>query len=198
MGIKMVHQIAPHTSLNGYFHQEVRVALFRQNIQTTEHVEYYLVNLLAVFAQELNQVDSPLAILFLDSITTPDAPKRYRQLKQLGDFALLVSGYFSDSLKRKLVDVDYYIGLGSNAYQALSSISINISAFQQTFEELGDQFPRYVDVLSEISENSGMQNNSDLLRLYEKYLKTGSERLKTKLQEAGIPVTTQNPLRDVH
>jgi len=194
----MVYRIAQHKSLNDYFHQEVRVALFRQNIQTTEHVEYYLVNLLAVFAQELNQVDSPLAILFLDSMNTPDAPKRYRQLKQLGDFALLVSGYFSDSLKRKLVDIDYYIGLGSNAYQALSSISINISAFQQTFEELGDQFPRYVDVLSEISENSGMQNNSDLLRLYEKYLKTGSERLKTKLQEAGIPVSAQNPLRDVH
>ncbi len=44
----------------------------------------------------------------------------------------------------------------------------------------------FVDVLAEISERSHLGTNSDLLRLYEKWLCTGSERLKAKLAEFGI------------
>ena len=36
-------------------------------------------------------------------------------LKQIGDVSLFISGFFSDSLRRKLVDVDYYVSIGGGA-----------------------------------------------------------------------------------
>mgnify|MGYP002137355912 CR=1 FL=1 len=39
------------------------------------------------------------------------------RMRAMGDFSLYIAGFFSDSLKRKLVDVDYYIGMGGAAYE---------------------------------------------------------------------------------
>ena len=44
-------------------------------------------------------------------------PAQRASLKQIGDVSLFVSGFFSDSLRRKLVDVDYYVSIGGVAYQ---------------------------------------------------------------------------------
>jgi hypothetical protein len=113
----------------------------------------------------------------------------YRLLKQLADFALYISGFFQDSLSGKLVDVDYYIQMGGNAYHRLHDLSRfrgSGEAFGETFLELALNFIKYVDVLSEISEKSNLLTASDLLRLYEKWLSTRSTRLLKKLEELGI------------
>ncbi|MBL7684622.1 MAG: hypothetical protein JNK65_01140, partial [Deltaproteobacteria bacterium] len=58
--------------------------------------------------------------------------------------------------------------------------------FSMIFSELGSRFIQWVDVLSEVSEKTQFQTPSDLLRLYEKFLKTGSERMKQQLIVQGI------------
>src|SRR5262249_60175610 len=95
-------------------------------------------------------------------------------LKEIGDVSLFVSGFFSDSLTRKLVDVDYYVAIGGSAYNALSRVETE--TFSPVFAELGTKFIGFVDVLAEVSERSSCTSNADLLRLYEKWLKTGSPR----------------------
>jgi hypothetical protein len=43
-----------------------------------------------------------------------------------------------------------------------------------------------VDVISEVSEAGQFQTASDLLRLYEKFLRTGSMRMRELLTKQGI------------
>jgi hypothetical protein len=117
---------------------------------------------------------------------SPEAKKL--TLRRLGDICLLISGFFADSLKRKLVDLDYYLGMGGSAYWKLS----NLSDAGTLYRELAMKFKPFSDVLGEMSERSGLNSNSDLLRIYEKWLLTGSDRLKILLSEHGIaPVPIQ-------
>ncbi|MCB0370524.1 MAG: hypothetical protein KDD45_14145, partial [Bdellovibrionales bacterium] len=57
------------------------------------------------------------------------------------------------------------------------------------------QFAEFVDTLAYISQKSMVSNNQSVLRLYDKYLKTGSEVAKEKLVEMGIvtvPIDKKN------
>jgi hypothetical protein len=182
------------TGLEDYFRCELRTAISHQKVETSPHTEFYLVRILsdfchstALYASDKNK-EVPLAIQYLESLQA-NQNQAFRLLKQLGDFALYIAGFFQDSLHRKNVDLDYYISMGGNAYHRLHSITRNTSLSQaivETFLELAANFTQYVDVLSEVSENSKLWNDSDLLRLYEKWLNTGSERLKKKLNDHGI------------
>ena len=105
-------------------------------------------------------------------------------LKQIGDLSLFISGFFSDSLRRKLVDVDYYVSIGGFAYNTLSRHESD--TFSPVFAELAEKFADFVDVLSEVSERTSCASNLDLLRLYERWLKTGSRRCGQLLVERGV------------
>jgi hypothetical protein len=95
-----------------------------------------------------------------------------------------VSGFFADSLRRKLVDVDYYANIGGVAYQALSRHETD--TLSPVFAELAAKFIAFVDVLTEVSERSSCASNMDLLRLYERWLKTGSRHSGQLLVERGV------------
>ena len=57
-------------------------------------------------------------------------------LKQLGDSSLYISG-FGDSLKRKVIDIDYYIGIGGSAYATLASYSSE-DILSRVFNEIAE------------------------------------------------------------
>ena len=78
--------------------------------------------------------------------------RKRESLRQIGDVSLFISGFFSDSLHRKLVDVDYYVSIGGCAYNALSRVETD--TFSSVFAELGEKFVGFVDVLSEVSERT--------------------------------------------
>ena len=102
----------------------------------------------------------------------------------MGDLSLFISGFFADSLTRSLVDVDYYIQLGECAYGSLARRGD--PALGDVFDELAVKFSVCVDVLAEVSERSALASNSDVLRLYEKWLRTRSQRSGDLLVERGI------------
>jgi hypothetical protein len=104
-------------------------------------------------------------------------------LKQVGDVSLFISGFFSDSLRRRLVDVDYYVSLGGYAYGSLGATPDVLSPI---FCELSEKFIAFVDVLSDVSERTALTSDTDLLRLYEKWVRTGSRRNGDLLAEKGI------------
>ena len=57
---------------------------------------------------------------------------------------------------------------------------------RSVFGELSEKFVGFVDVLNEVSERTSCSSNADLLRLYEKWLKTGSPRSGQLLVERGV------------
>ena len=106
------------------------------------------------------------------------------RLRNLGDFSLFMSGFYSDSFRRRSVDVDYYVSMGEYAYGSLSRREAD--AFGDVFAELARKFVLYIDVLADVSERTAVGSRADVLRLYEKWLRTGSPRDGQRLAERGV------------
>jgi hypothetical protein len=167
-----------------YFKELVEGALAHQRIAAGELTSFYVVNLLTGFLQRpAYDDDKPMAVRLAEAINAAGAKQR-DSLRQIGDLSLFMSGFFADSFQRKLVDVDYYANIGGTAYAALSRYETD--AFSSVFAELADNFVRFADVLSEVSERASCASNADLLRLYERWLKTGSRRCGQLLLERGV------------
>jgi hypothetical protein len=143
----------------------------------------------------------PLALHYADAVNASCTAERTLALRRLGDVALFISGLYSGSLNRKLVDVDYYIAMGGTAYSYVHELAGNRRDTQRNntlFAELAEKFARLVDVLNEVGENCNLNSNSDLLRLYEIWLRTGSERAYEKLQRLGLQVSLNASSRALH
>jgi hypothetical protein len=116
---------------------------------------------------------------------SPQPSAQTAMFRHIGDVSLYVAGYFQDSLSRKLVDVDYYIDVGGSAYKhAASRIDENVQ--RAVYSELAEKFGSFVDVLANVSDKTTPRTEKDLLRLYDVWVKTRSERAAKALQEAGI------------
>ena len=117
-------------------------------------------------------------------------------LKRIGDLSLYITGFFSDSLTTKLMDVSYYIAMGETAYNDLSYLSSQKASeeiFSEVYDELALKFTDFVSVFNEISEQSELSTNKGRLRLYERWLRTGDERLEEKLRANGIISESTSP-----
>jgi hypothetical protein len=181
----MAHELVRPASPVEFFKEQVEGAMQRQHLHASDWTVYYLVNLLASFvsSSRLQQipVHEPLGVRLARALATDGGPPR-EDLRQIADRALFLAGFFGDSLERRLVDLDYYIGLGGYAYSRLAS---HDDAFADVFGELAEKFVPVVDVLSDISDRS-RSTNRDVLRLYERWLRTGSARDRALLSEKGL------------
>jgi hypothetical protein len=171
-----------------YFKELVDAALARQHVQAGEFTAYYLVNLLCRFVRPDARVGAsdhgqPLAFRLKRALESGGSEQR-AHLRDLGDVSLFTSGFFSDSLQRHSIDVDYYVSMGAYAYGSLGRNDED--AFADVFAELARRFVGYMDVLAEISERTALTSCNDVLRLYEKFLRTGSVRDGKKLIDRGI------------
>ncbi len=172
-----------------YFKDLVETALSRQQLRANDLTSYYLVDLLCRFVRPDRRIpfsddsNEPLALRLGRALGSDGLEQRAR-LRNLGDFSLFMSGFFPDSFHRKVVDVDYYVSMGAYAYGSLSRRDAD--AFGEVFAELARKFVAYMDVLSEVSEQSGIRSSMDVLRLYEKWLRTGSPRDGQRLIDRGI------------
>ena len=189
--------VIAQTNVQEYFHQAVTRALEHQHIEAAEETVFYIVNLLAHFSRserlftetEDGIFVQPLSELYAEALEAPSLEVQTRSLRRLGDVALLISGIFSDSLNRKLVDVDYYIAMGGGAYGHLAELirdSLQGRALGGIFRELSHKFADFVDVLGEVSEEANLTSTKDVLRLYEIWLRTGSRRAASRLRRLGI------------
>ncbi len=169
-----------------YFKELVESAMMRQGLAAGEMTSFYLVNLLAGYVHRGpvdGREEEPLGIRLAKALQADGSLQRDR-LRRVGDLSLFISGYFSDSLNRSLVDIDYYITLGERAYGSLARQKDD--TFSDVFDELAGKFSDFVDVLCEVSERTALTSNTDLLRLYERWLRTKSRRSGDLLARQGI------------
>ncbi len=172
-----------------FFKDHIESALARQGLAATGLTSYYLVDLLCRFTRPDQHIPfsddarEPLALRLSRALDSGGLEQRAR-LRNLGDFSLFMSGFFSDSFRRRAVDVDYYVSMGEYAYASLSRRDAD--ALGEVFSELARKFVPYMDVLADVSEHSGVRSSTDVLRLYEKWLRTGSRRDGQRLADRGI------------
>ena len=176
-----------HESAVEFFKELVDGAIAHQGVTANELTAFYVVHLLAGFVRHPvdgpDASDAPLGVRLAQALERGGLEQRAR-LKRIGDLSLFVSGFFGESFNRKLVDIDYYARVGGRAYHALSRVETD--TLSPAFAELGDRFIEFVDVLGEVSERTSCASNADMLRLYERWMRTGSRRSGQLLVERGV------------
>jgi len=170
-----------------FFKHLVQTAIENQKVKLDTEIEFYLVSLLSQYMKSEAMQRSgeiPLAIRLHKALITSPA-EQAQILKEIGDFSLYISGFFADSLNRKIVDIDYYMAMGGAAYSKLSHV-FSHQRLQSLYRDLCKRFGTCVDILAEVSDVTFSTTNKDLLRLYEKWLKTKSARIAALLKKAGL------------
>lgn len=198
-------RLITNSSLQSFFHQSVQAAVRNQKLEASHQSIHYVTTLLTTFSRSEDLFErtedgldlKPLAMMYADAAADSSVAGRVRTFQRLGDTALFITGVFADSLNRKLVDVDYYIAMGGSAYSNLSSTfghHFRDAGAQELFSELTEKFVPFVDVLAEVCEHANFNNNIDVMRLYEVWLRTGSKRASDRLHKLGItPVAGSRP-----
>jgi hypothetical protein len=179
-----------------FFREAVRDALNTRRIAAPVMAEQYLVELLEhyVVAERLHDVETvneegqrvpqTLAETLLTAIQSNRATK-IELLKRLADRTLYTCGFFGDSYQRKVIDIDYCFDIAGTAYRLLAESSRD-NSIAEVYDIYSKRFNEFVDVLSYISEKSQIQSTTNVLRIYDRYLKTGSDLAREKLSDLGI------------
>ena len=191
--------------LRTFFTDAVGSAVDNQHLEARRDTVEYIGDLLTRFARPdaLYEKTSEgyrvaaLADLYGKAMAAPTGSAREEAYRRMGDVALFIAGLFAGSLRRKLVDVDYYIAMGGGAYGRAAAHRSTRDA-EAVFRELSAKFAEFVDVLDEVGEKSAGRKERDVLRTYEIWLATGSRRAARKLARHGVlPVRNPNA-RDRH
>jgi hypothetical protein len=175
--------VKPAASVDGYFYEVLSESLEAVRVEATEPAGWYLVSLLGDFTRA-RLPDAPLALRLAEAHQASPA-ERIKTLKEIGDTSLYVAGFFAESLSRKMVDADYYIGLGRGAYAELAGqLSGSLT---EVYGELAEKFPAFVDVLGEIRRRVDFAG-ADVLTLYSQWLRTRDAWIEKKLRALGVMV----------
>jgi hypothetical protein len=179
--------------VRSYFKENLVELVDQHGMEVGDDVVAYVTNLLTAFVRAEHFYEwspqgptlTPLAMLYAEVVNTPSTKYKQQLLQRMGDVALFVAGVFAESFHRKSYDVDYYIDMGAAAYGSLSD---SMDAQSRMFAELSACFADFVQVLGEISDPSNLQDDRDIVKLYQLWLRTGSRHAAKMLERAGINV----------
>lgn len=182
-------------SLGEFFRDRVHGVLRHLHLNLSQDVEFYLVNLLTHFSTtdklydrnengELKNIT--LVEMLLNVQTFPS--QKVSLLKKMGDVSLYISGFFADSLFKKMVSLDYYIKMGNYAYASLSHLITTPSSkgVKPLFHELAEKFVPLVDVISYVADETHLKADQNLLKVYERWLTLGTDKDKKRLMSQGL------------
>lgn len=178
-------------SPDDFFQEMVEEAFVDRRIDAKPLTKKYITELLLFYVFSSNLFDQveerseTMAEKLLKAVGHPEPRLRAESLRKVGDTALYVSGFFGDSFKRKIIDIDYYVDIGGSAYGSLASQETT-NLYSPVFKDLSERFTDFVDVLTYMSQQSSLQSDHDLLRLYDRYVMTGSKLAEEKLEAEGL------------
>jgi hypothetical protein len=116
------------------------------------------------------------------------AAARLVRLRQLGDAALFMAGFFGESLARRPFGPAPTREAGRRAYGALATALVPLAAertWSRLYEELADRFRDFADLLAEVGERTRSGAPAPLACLYARFLATGSQRDHRRLLGLG-------------
>jgi hypothetical protein len=189
------HKIGILSSSKDYFQEIVDEGFVKRNLKAAPQVKSYIVDMLVHYIdarnlhqEKIDEAGRPLPQTLAEQLLVAqnlDPKERVEHLRVLGDRALYIAGFFGESLQRKLVDVDYYAEMGCTAYAHLSSL-IKEDTRSRLFQTFSLQFLEFVDVLTYISHRTMVTSDQNLIHLYDRYMRTGSEVARERLLELGV------------
>lgn len=189
--------IAPN--ITQYFHEVISDAIRVRKVEATDAAATYLVGLLCDYAHPTEETGStfsrPLTFLLHEALEAI-GPERFRRLRALGDHALYALGFFGGHIEQRGVDKAYVSSVGATAYtHAAAMVRLKARAEPKgpdVLSELAAKFDRFAAVLRDVAEGTlvcGPRDERSIVKLYERWLKTGSARLAEELGARGIVPT---------
>ena len=204
-------RVVAATDVRQFFRDAIGEAMARQALAARCETVDYVADMLSQFCRtdrlydrrrgggEADRGRAPvLAFIYGQAAEATSSQERAQCMRRLGDVSLFLSGMFADSFNRKLVDVDYCIAMGEGAYAWLSDAARMAEADRRVFAELAEKFARVVDVLNAVGEDHRARGPADVLRLYERWVRTGSPRAASRLRSQGIEVSAGAASRSWH
>ena len=185
--------------IEGFFLETVEAACKNQKVEASAAAQTYLAGVLADFVRPdanaalSETLERPLTLMLDDALQTPP-PERFEKLKSLGDGTLYVSGFFGEHLEARGVNDGLVASIGGFAYRTAAVMLRGGSAsIVDIYGELSEKFRTFVEVLAEVAERTSFspRTNTGALRMYEKWLRTGNERLAQQLVAQGLTPTTR-------
>lgn len=191
----MSASIAIAPSMSQFFHEVVTDALKARQMAATAETAGYLVGILCDYAHPTEEAHStfsePLTFLLRDALES-SGPERLRRLRALGDGILYTLGFFGDHLTQRGADRKYIAQVGATAYQhaaAMMRLRKAPKVEVPIFSELASKFERFAAVLGDVAEETigaMVRDSQSLVKVYERWLRTGSSRLAGELGLHGI------------
>jgi len=195
-------QLELAADLCGFFRPALATALSERRVSASEPTAHYLVALLVDFAHPGGMVsetlERPLPVL-LEEAMKASGHERFERLRCLGDSVLYTSGFFLDHLETHGVELSYVSTLGARAYGNAASMLRRTGGGDDTprapelFEELAEKFAPFAEVLATLADglfaNSARSSDAGSVKLYERWLRTGSTQLANALAERGLTPT---------
>lgn len=191
--------IAPNMSQ--YFQDVITDAIRVHHVEATDAATTYLVSLLCSFTHPEEDAgaafDRPLTFLLHEAMNAP-AGERFRRLRALGDHALYALGFFGSHIELRGVNRGYVSKVGSTAYtNAAATLRLRARGARpegppDVLSELAAKFDRFAAVLADVAEGTiacGARDERSVVKLYERWLKTGSSRIAEELGARGIVPT---------
>ncbi|MDB4941215.1 MAG: hypothetical protein JWP97_749 [Labilithrix sp.] len=189
--------IVATTSVSDFFGEIVGDAMRSRGLKASEGATTYVVGLLAELAKPGSPVEKtlerPLTFLLDEAMNTPALAERFDKLRTLGDGVLYSSGFFADHFEARGVDTRYVMSIGRTAYENAGSLLRNREQTEERtfdlFAELAKDFNAFVSVLAEVANATiakSVATSQGVLKLYERWVKTRSERLGEALASHGF------------
>ncbi len=189
-------------SLKTYFHEKLHAEADIRNISHSTVTIRYLSDMLYNFRRTDNLFDSnkegrqltPLAEYYRLSIESENTYEQRMLLRKLGDVSLVVSALYKGSLRRKPVDISYYVSMGERAYRSLATIASSRTkkdAFSPAYNDLAQQFEDFSKVIATLdirnSKRDGIEDTTDnLLEKFSRWEETKNPEILNELNAAGI------------
>jgi hypothetical protein len=190
--------------VQGYFAELVVSAAEDRHVEANPAVTTYLAALLADYAHPgsftRNALERPFTLLLAEAFESAGS-ERFERLRALGDGVLYIRGFFSEHLENRGVELDYVSSVGARAYDGAATMlrrhTGEASSAPDLFGELAERFDVFVALVSGVSDRivarSGLGSDGGVLKLYERWLRTGSSELASALGQRGLvpirPVT---------
>jgi hypothetical protein len=178
-----------------FFGAVVNEAIRARSYEATDTSTAYLIALLVDYTRpdQLGEetLSRPLTLL-LDEALQAAGHERFERLRSLGDGVLYVSGFFGEHLEQRGVAPTYVNSLGACAYEnaaAMLRSGASDGGAPDLFVELAEKFRMFVSLLGDVADvlrARSARSDRAMVRLYERWLRTGSAPLAEALTHRGL------------
>jgi hypothetical protein len=178
-------------SLPDYFRR--RLSRYAARLRPTPHEDtlWYLGEMMHRFSRSEHFFDyhegrlgnRPLALLYGDAQAASNSRQRCLLLQRLGDMALFLGVFFPERYARRGIHSDYFVGMGSAAYDYLSE---RARQHRHIFHELTHGFVRMQELLAYAGSCGGGDQGERILRLYAHWLESGDPAVAAQLERLGV------------